>query len=146
MLEPRAGLALVRSPLFWPGAGLGAVVWAVHLARSARVPRFGDGFEAGTALAAVAIVDDSAPTLARVQALYARTQSRGTTVRRAPQVLRSRSDLSAAGSTSVKIAPPPGWLAAEMSPPCRSTIARTIDSPRPLPERTVVPALEASAL
>ena len=70
MLEPLAGLALVRSRLFWPGVGLGAVVWAVYLGISARVPRFGNDFEAATALAVVAIVDDSAPTLARVQALY----------------------------------------------------------------------------
>src|SRR5215471_4523956 len=71
MLEPRAGLALLGSHLFWPGVGLGAVVWTLQLAMTLRVPRVGDDFEAASALALVAIVDDSPATLARVHRIYA---------------------------------------------------------------------------
>ena len=70
MLEPRVGLALVHSHLLWPGIGLGSAAWALHFGISMRVPRFGRDFEAATALAVVAIVDDTPPTLARVHALY----------------------------------------------------------------------------
>jgi len=70
MLEPRIGLALVRSHLLWPGMGLGAVAWALQCGLSMRVPRFGRDFEAATALAIVAIVDDTPQTLARAHAMY----------------------------------------------------------------------------
>jgi hypothetical protein len=70
MLEPRFGLALVRSRLLLPGLGLGAVAWALQFGISTRVPRFGRDFEAATALAIVAIVDDTPQTLARAHAMY----------------------------------------------------------------------------
>ena len=43
-------------------------------------------------------------------------------------------------------APPPGAFDARTVPPWRSTMARTIERPRPLPDGTRVPAREASAL
>src|SRR5215831_1360169 len=70
MLEPRAGLALLGSHLFWPGIGLGVIVWVLQLAITLRVPRVSDDFEAASALALVAIVDDSSATLARVHRIY----------------------------------------------------------------------------
>jgi hypothetical protein len=72
MLEPRAGLALLGSRLFWPGVALGAAVWTLQLAFMRRLPRFGDDFEAATAMAIVAVVDDEPTTLARAHQLYAR--------------------------------------------------------------------------
>ena len=44
------------------------------------------------------------------------------------------------------MAPPSGALAAVTVPPWRSTMARTIDRPRPLPEAAPVAVREASAL
>ena len=70
MLEPRAGLALLRSDAGWRGVSLGTVVWIGQLLAFARVPRVGPTLEAATALAIVAIVRDDAPTLARVERLY----------------------------------------------------------------------------
>jgi len=86
MLEPRAGLALLGSHLFWPGVGLGAVMWTLQLAITLRVPRVSDDFEAATAIALVAIVDDSPATLARVHRIYAAHAITGT---EAPEVATS---------------------------------------------------------
>jgi hypothetical protein len=72
MLEPRAGLALLRSHLFWPGLAFGTIVWGSQLALTHRMPRIGDAFEAATALAIVAVVNDDPETLARVHQMYAR--------------------------------------------------------------------------
>jgi hypothetical protein len=71
MLEPRAGLALLGSHLFWPGVGGGAIVWCGQLLTTFRVPRFGDDVEAAAALAIVALVDDRPDTLRRLHQLYA---------------------------------------------------------------------------
>ena len=71
MLEPRAGLALLGSQLFWPGVVSGAIVWCGQLIATVRVPRFGDDLEAAAALAIVALVDDGPETLMRVHRLYA---------------------------------------------------------------------------
>ena len=71
MLEPRAGLALLGSHLFWPGVVSGAIVWCGQLIATVRVPRFGDDLEAAAALAIVALVDDGPETLMRVHRLYA---------------------------------------------------------------------------
>jgi hypothetical protein len=71
MLEPRAGLALLGSRLFWPGVVSGAIVWCGQLIATVRVPRFGDDLEAAAALAIVALVDDGPETLMRVHRLYA---------------------------------------------------------------------------
>jgi hypothetical protein len=71
MLEPRAGLALLGSHLFWPGVSSGAIVWCGQLLTTFRVPRFGDDVEAAAALAIVALVDDRPDTLRRVHQLYA---------------------------------------------------------------------------
>ena len=70
MLEPHAGLALLRSHLFWPGVALAAVAWTLQLAVTRRVPRVSDDFEIATALAIVAVADDSPATLARVHRIY----------------------------------------------------------------------------
>jgi hypothetical protein len=71
MLEPRAGLALLTSHLFWPGISSGAIVWCGQLLVTLRVPRFGSDVEAAAALAIVALVDDGPETLMRVHQLYA---------------------------------------------------------------------------
>jgi hypothetical protein len=70
MLEPRAGLALLRSDTGWRGVSLGSIVWACQLLAFARVPRLGRTFEIATALAIVAIVRDDPTTLSRVERLY----------------------------------------------------------------------------
>jgi hypothetical protein len=126
MLEPRAGLALLQEHAVRPGFVAGLCAWTIHLGVASRAPRFGDTFEAATAIAVVAAVDDDARTLARVEAIY-----------RA---------LAIEGSRNVKTAPPSGPFEAWTSPPWRRTIARTIESPRPLPEGTRVPARDASTL
>lgn len=126
MLEPRAGLLLLRTNWLAPGLALGAGAWCVQLAVERRLPRFGESFETATALAIVASVRDDDRTLSRVEALY-----------RA---------VVADGSRKVKAAPPSAVLDARTSPPWRTTIARTIDKPRPLPDGTTVPARDASAL
>ena len=51
---------------------------------------------------------------------------------------------TSAGRRSSKIAPPSGALAAVTVPPWVSTIARTIERPRPLPDGTAVLARAAS--
>jgi hypothetical protein len=71
MLEPRAGLALLGSHLFWPGIAGGALVWCGQLLATLRVPRFSDDVEAAAALAIVALVDDDPETLMRAHRLYA---------------------------------------------------------------------------
>ena len=71
MLEPRAGLALLGSRLFWPGVVSGAIVWCGQLLVTLRVPRFGDDLEAAAALAIVALVDDGPETLLRAHQIYA---------------------------------------------------------------------------
>ena len=70
MLEPRAGLAVLRSDLGWRGVSLGNVVWSVQLLSFARLPRLGPAFETATALALVAIVRDDPRTLSRVERVY----------------------------------------------------------------------------
>jgi hypothetical protein len=70
MLEPRAGLALLRSDAGWRGVSLGNIVWACQLLAFARMPRLGPTVETATALAIVAIVRDDPWTLSRVERLY----------------------------------------------------------------------------
>lgn len=125
MLEPRAGIALLRTPTLVPGLAAGVGIWLLHLALERRLPRLGDTFEAATAIAIVAAIDDDERTLGKVESIY-----------RA---------LAIDGSRKVKTAPS-GPLATPTSPPWRTTMARTMESPRPLPERTRVPARDASAL
>ncbi len=48
-LDPRAGLAVIRSHLFWPGVVGGAAAWLVQLSATRRMPRFGDAFDAASA-------------------------------------------------------------------------------------------------
>jgi hypothetical protein len=126
MLEPRYGLALIATPSLRPGLVAGVAAWLAHAAIDRRLPRFGKTFEAASAVAIVAAVDDDPRTLGRVESLY-----------RA---------LAIDGSRKVNTAPPPGLFDACTSPPWRTTMARTIDRPRPLPEGTRVPAREASTL
>jgi hypothetical protein len=127
MLEPRAGLAILRMREWLvPGLALGACAWCVHFAIERSMPRLGTTFETATALAIVAAVRDDDRTLARVESLY-----------RA---------VVADGSRNVKAAPPSAVLDTRTSPPWRKTIARTIDRPSPLPEGTRVPARDASTL
>jgi hypothetical protein len=126
ILEPRAGLLLIQSTWLVPGLLLGAVAWCVHLAAARAIPRIGATFETATALAIVAAVRDDDRTLARVESLYRAVVTDG--------------------SRNVKAAPPSPVLEARTSPPWRTTIARTIDSPNPLPDGTRVPARDASAL
>ncbi|HEY3885777.1 MAG TPA: hypothetical protein VGL62_11245 [Vicinamibacterales bacterium] len=70
MLEPRAGLALLTSPLGLVGLGAGLAAWAVYAGTTRHVPRIGSTFEVATALAIVALVRDDPDTLARIEALY----------------------------------------------------------------------------
>src|SRR5262245_8995501 len=70
ILEPRAGLALLGSHLFWPGIWAGSAAWLVQFTLTLRVPRFGATFEIATALAIVAVFDDRPRTLARVHEIY----------------------------------------------------------------------------
>jgi hypothetical protein len=126
ILMPRAGLAILASHPFAPGIVAGLFAWTAHLALERHPPRFGGTFETATALAIVAAVRDDAPTLARVETVY-----------RA---------VATDGSRNVKAAPPSGRLDAKTSPPWRTTMARTIESPRPLPDGTCVPARDASTL
>ncbi len=70
MLEPGAGLAVLRSDLGWRGFSLGNVVWAVQMVSFARLPRLGPAVEIPTALAVVALVRDDPSTLLRVERLY----------------------------------------------------------------------------
>jgi hypothetical protein len=70
MLEPRAGLAVLRSDLGWRGMSLGNVVWSVQLLSFARVPRLWPPLEMATALAIVAVVREDPRTLSRVERLY----------------------------------------------------------------------------
>jgi len=126
MLEPRYGLALLQANGLRPAFVAGLAAWLLHLALERRMPRMGGTFEAATAIALVAAFDDSPPTLARVEAIYRACAS--------------------AGSRKVNSAPPDGPLDAWTSPPWRTTMARTMERPRPLPEGTRVPAREASTL
>jgi len=126
MLEPSAGLLLLRTRWLAPGLALGACAWCVHLAIDRSLPRLGETFETATALAIVAAVRDDDRTLARVESLYRAVVTDG--------------------SRNVNAAPPSAVLDARTSPPWRSTIARTIDRPRPLPDGTRVPARDASTL
>jgi hypothetical protein len=70
MLEPGAGLALLRSDLGWRGVSIGTVVWSAQLVSFARLPRLGPAVEIATALAVVAIVSDDPQTLSRVERVY----------------------------------------------------------------------------
>jgi len=126
MLEPRVGLMLLQTRWVAPGLVLGVCAWCVHLAIERSLPRLGPTFEIATAIAIVAAVRDDDRTLARVERLYRAVVTDG--------------------SRNVKEAPPSGVLDARTSPPWRRTMARTIDSPRPLPDGTRVPARDASAL
>ena len=76
MLEPRAGLALVKSPGCPEGGAAGAVCWIVQAATGS-MPRIGADFEVATALALVALVDDDPESLSRVERLYRATASPG---------------------------------------------------------------------
>jgi hypothetical protein len=126
MLEPRYGLALLQARGLRPAFVAGMAAWLLHLALQRRMPRIGATFEAATAIAIVAAFDDAPRTLARVESLYRACASEG--------------------SRKVNSAPPDGLFEAWTSPPCRTTMARTIDSPRPLPDGMRVPAREASTL
>jgi hypothetical protein len=126
MLMPRAGLAIVTTQPLVPGLGIGLLAWTAHLVVERHLPRFGATFETASVLALVAAVRDDARTLARVEAVYRAVATEG--------------------SRNVKAAPPSGRLEAKTSPPWRTTMARTIESPSPLPEGTCVPAREASTL
>jgi hypothetical protein len=70
ILEPGAGLALMRSDVGWRGVALGNVVWLCQLLAFAHVPRLGPAFETATAVAVVALVRDDPRTLSRVETLY----------------------------------------------------------------------------
>jgi len=126
MLEPRVALQLFHPRWLMAGFALGVCAWCARLAIEGSMPRLGATFETATALAIVAAVRDDDRTLARVESFY-----------RA---------VVADGSRNVNAAPPPGPLDTRTSPPWRKTIARTIDSPSPLPEGTRVPARDASTL
>src|SRR4051794_971752 len=126
MLEPRYGLLLLQSAAPRPAFIAGLLAWGLHLALERRMPRIGDTFEVGTAIAIVAALDDAPRTLARVESLYRACAS--------------------AGNRNVNTAPPSGLLDAWTSPPWRTTMARTMDRPRPLPEGRRVPARDASTL
>jgi hypothetical protein len=130
ILEPRAGLALVEA--FGQARGLtvavasGVAAWVLRLAIERRMPRLGTTFEVATAVAIAAALRDDDRTLANVERVY-----------RAVAI---------DGSRNVNTAPPAGELDAWTSPPCRLTMARTIERPRPLPDGTRVPARDASTL
>jgi hypothetical protein len=126
MLEPRASLALLQLQLVGPGLAVGLSVWLLHFAVEQRLPRIGPTFEAATAIAIVAAVKDDDRTLAKVEGLY-----------RA---------VATDGSRNVNTAPPPDAFETCTVPPWRSTMARTIDSPRPLPDGSRVPERDLSAL
>ena len=126
MLEPPFGLAVLGAHSLVPGFAAGVCAWLLQLTLERRMPRLGDTFEAATAIAIVAAVDDRASTLRRMEYLYRW--------------------LVIEGNRNVNAAPPSGLFDAWTSPPWRATIARTMDSPRPLPEGTRVPARDASAL
>lgn len=70
MLEPRMGLAFLRSDAGWRGISLGNVVWICQMIAFARMPRLGPTLETATALAIVALVRDDPWTLSRVERLY----------------------------------------------------------------------------
>src|SRR5258708_34242071 len=70
MLEPRAGLALLRSEVGWRGVALGNIVWLCQLLAFAHVPRIGPALETATAIAVVAPVRDDPRTLSRVETPY----------------------------------------------------------------------------
>ena len=70
MLEPRIGLALLRSGAWLPGLLLGNIGWSVQAISTDRLPRIGEDFEVATALALTALAEDDPQTLARVEDLY----------------------------------------------------------------------------
>jgi hypothetical protein len=126
LLDPAIGVALLRATAWGPGLAIGGGVWLLRSTIEREMPRVGETFEAATAVAIVAAADDDPATVARVSAIY-----------RAWAI---------DGSSSVNTAPPSGAFEARTSPPWRDTMARTIESPSPLPEGTRVPAREASTL
>jgi hypothetical protein len=52
----------------------------------------------------------------------------------------------ACGNQISNRAPPAGALLAEILPPCRSTMALTIERPSPLPDGNAVPVRDTSTL
>jgi hypothetical protein len=70
MLEPRAGLAVVQAKGVGAAFACGLAAWVLALALERRMPRLGPTFEAATAIAIAAAVDDDERTLARVEQLY----------------------------------------------------------------------------
>jgi len=152
LLEPRAGLALVQARGLGAALAAGAGAWLMRLAIERRMPRLGATFETATAIAIAAAVDDDDRTLAKVERVYRTVATEGAVRSRLPpadirlQPMFQRALPVTAGSRNVKTAPPPGAFEARTSPPWRSTMARTIDSPSPLPDGAREPERDASTL
>jgi hypothetical protein len=70
MLQPAFGSALLQTRAAGPGVLAGVCGWLLRLAFERRIPRLGATFEAASALAIVAAVDDSPRTLRSVESLY----------------------------------------------------------------------------
>jgi hypothetical protein len=70
MLEPRIGLALLRSGAWLAALLLGNIGWSLQAISTDRLPRIGEDFEVATALALTALAEDDPQTLARVEDLY----------------------------------------------------------------------------
>ena len=126
LLEPRAGLAIVQARGLGVAFAAGVCAWLLRLATERRMPRLGATFETATAIAIAAALDDHDRTLASVEFVYRAVATEG--------------------SRKVKTAPASGAFDARTSPPWRSTMARTMERPRPLPDGTRVPARDASTL
>src|SRR5260370_9496506 len=65
MLEPRAGLALLRSEVGWRGMALGKVISLFHLLAFAPLPRLRPAPQTATPIAVVALVRADPRTLSR---------------------------------------------------------------------------------
>jgi hypothetical protein len=148
MLEPRAGLVLVQTRGLGAAFAAGIAAWVLHLALEQRMPRLGPTFEAATAIAIAAAVDDDDRSLARVEQLYRSMAIAADRVDGFHAANRQRSYRAPLidGSKNVKTAPPPDAFVAVTSPSWRWTMARTIERPSPLPEGTPVSERAASTL
>ena len=126
ILEPNAGLFVIQTRGGMMGLALGGYAWMLHLALERRLPRLGPTFEMASAIAVAAAVRDDDRTLANVEAIYRAVVTDGSMI--------------------VNTAPPSGAFDARPRRRGATTIARTIESPSPLPDGTRVPARDASAL
>jgi len=70
MLQPAFGAALLQTRAAGPGVVAGLSGWLLRFAFERRIPRLGATFEAASALAIVAAVDDSPRTLRQVESIY----------------------------------------------------------------------------